>query len=235
MPVSENAQGRSGRHARPSRLRRSLYPGRKGASVLARGRLFRRGRGAISGAEPAHARRTRDDDASTTAKRASRTSSPTTRRCSSRPSPGATGCSASGRPSLLGKTGADADAYAMEVVRADFAEAGHEDVFRKLAADLDYRADETTIRAKMAELLAAGEGADHRRDELSGASQPIDRTSSRAQLVGVARQATDQRAQLLREGHAGVGRARRRQVDRAPARGMRRRAAAGRSAPRCRR
>jgi hypothetical protein len=41
----------------------------------------------------------------------------------------------------------------MEVVKADFAEAGHEDVYRKLAADLDYRADEETIRAKMGELL----------------------------------------------------------------------------------
>ncbi len=56
--------------------------------------------------------------------------------------------------SLLGKTGADADAYAMEIVRADFAEHGHEDVYRKLAADLDYRADEHTIRSKMAEMLA---------------------------------------------------------------------------------
>jgi hypothetical protein len=54
---------------------------------------------------------------------------------------------------LLGKTGPEADAYAMEVVKADFAEVGHEDVFRKLATDLDYRADEATIRAKMAELL----------------------------------------------------------------------------------
>ena len=51
--------------------------------------------------------------------------------------------------SLLGKTGADADAYAMEVVKSDFVEAGHDDVVRKLAADLDYRADEATIRAKM--------------------------------------------------------------------------------------
>ena len=55
---------------------------------------------------------------------------------------------------LLGKTGAEADAYAMEIVRADFVEAGHEDVYRKLAADLDYRADESTIRSKMLELLA---------------------------------------------------------------------------------
>ena len=56
--------------------------------------------------------------------------------------------------SLLGKTGDEANAYAMEVVKADFAEIGQEDVYRKLAKDLDYRADEQTIRAKMNELLA---------------------------------------------------------------------------------
>ena len=56
--------------------------------------------------------------------------------------------------SLLGKTGPEADAYAMEVLKADFAEIGTEDVYRKLAADLDYRADEQTIRAKMGEFLA---------------------------------------------------------------------------------
>ena len=55
--------------------------------------------------------------------------------------------------SLLGKTGAEADAYAMEVVRADFIEIGHDDVVRKLVTDLDYRADEATIRSKMGELL----------------------------------------------------------------------------------
>ena len=60
--------------------------------------------------------------------------------------------------SLLGKIGSDADAYAMEVVRADFQESGHEDVFRKLNGDLDYRADEATIRAKMQELLAVAKG-----------------------------------------------------------------------------
>lgn len=59
--------------------------------------------------------------------------------------------------SLLGKTGTDADAYAMEVVKADFAEHGHEDVYRKLAADLGERADETTIRAKMRELLGVAQ------------------------------------------------------------------------------
>lgn len=55
---------------------------------------------------------------------------------------------------LLGKSGADAEAYAMEVIRADFEEAGHEDVFRKVAHDLDGKADEATIRGKMAEFLA---------------------------------------------------------------------------------
>ena len=56
--------------------------------------------------------------------------------------------------SLLGKSGDEANAYALEVVKADFIEEGHEDVYRKLAADLDYRADEQTIRAKMSEFLA---------------------------------------------------------------------------------
>ena len=37
----------------------------------------------------------------------------------------------------LGKTGADADAYAKEVVMSDFEEAGDEDVFRKVRGDLD--------------------------------------------------------------------------------------------------
>ena len=54
---------------------------------------------------------------------------------------------------LLGKSGGDAEAYAMEVIRADFEEAGHEDVFRKVAHDLGQRADEATIRAKMEEFL----------------------------------------------------------------------------------
>lgn len=52
---------------------------------------------------------------------------------------------------LLGKSGEDAKAYALTVVTADFEEAGEEDVYRKLAADLDGKADEATIRAKMAE------------------------------------------------------------------------------------
>jgi hypothetical protein len=54
---------------------------------------------------------------------------------------------------VLGKNGAEADAYAMEVVFADFEEAGHEDVYRKLAEDLAGKADEATIRTKMIDLL----------------------------------------------------------------------------------
>ncbi len=54
---------------------------------------------------------------------------------------------------LLGKTGDDADTYAKEVVKADFEEAGHEDVVRKVAGDLGDIADADTIRSKMNELL----------------------------------------------------------------------------------
>lgn len=56
---------------------------------------------------------------------------------------------------LLGKTGEAAAAYALEVVASDFEEAGHEDVVRKVKKDLEGKADEATIRAKMAELLRA--------------------------------------------------------------------------------
>jgi len=56
---------------------------------------------------------------------------------------------------LMGKSGDEADAYAKEVIRADFEEAGDEDVYRKVAGDLGDKADEATIRAKMAELMTA--------------------------------------------------------------------------------
>lgn len=55
---------------------------------------------------------------------------------------------------LLGKTGADADAYAVEVVKSDFEEAGDDDVLRKVAADLSGKASPEDIRAKMDALLA---------------------------------------------------------------------------------
>ena len=55
---------------------------------------------------------------------------------------------------LMGKAGDEAAAYAAEIVKADFEEAGHEDVYRKVAGDLGALADETTIRTKMVEMLA---------------------------------------------------------------------------------
>jgi len=55
---------------------------------------------------------------------------------------------------ILGKSGDEAEAYAKEVVRADFEEAGHEDVMRKLLADLGDRVSEDKLRAKYAELMA---------------------------------------------------------------------------------
>ena len=55
---------------------------------------------------------------------------------------------------LMGKSGDDAADYASEVVKSDFEEAGHEDVYRKVSGDLDGKADEATIRAKMAICLA---------------------------------------------------------------------------------
>lgn len=54
---------------------------------------------------------------------------------------------------LMGKSGDAAADYAKEVVKADFEEAGDEDVYRKVAGDLGDKADETTIRAKMAALM----------------------------------------------------------------------------------
>ena len=55
---------------------------------------------------------------------------------------------------LLGKSGDDADAYAKEVIKSDFEEAGDEDVYRKVSGDLGDKADEATIRGKMKELMA---------------------------------------------------------------------------------
>lgn len=55
---------------------------------------------------------------------------------------------------LMGKSGEAADAYAKEVIKADFEEPGDEDVYRKVAGDLGSKADEATIRARMAELMA---------------------------------------------------------------------------------
>jgi hypothetical protein len=54
---------------------------------------------------------------------------------------------------LMGLEGDAAADYAKEVVKSDFEEAGHEDVYRKVSGDLGDKADEATIRAKMQECL----------------------------------------------------------------------------------
>lgn len=57
---------------------------------------------------------------------------------------------------LLGKSGPDADAYAKEVVLADFEEQGDDDVFRKVMRDLagaKIAQGEQDVRKKMNELL----------------------------------------------------------------------------------
>jgi len=56
----------------------------------------------------------------------------------------------------LGKSGADAEAYAKAVVVADFEEAGDEDVVRKIKNDFalaNVNAADTEIRTVMTELL----------------------------------------------------------------------------------
>ena len=56
---------------------------------------------------------------------------------------------------LMGKTGDDAQAYAKEVIKSDFEEAGDEDVYRKVKGDLGDKVSEADLRAKMAELMIA--------------------------------------------------------------------------------
>lgn len=61
----------------------------------------------------------------------------------------------------MGVTGDAAQAYAKEVIAADFEEAGDEDVYRKLSGDLNAKntgVSESEIRAKMAELMAVAKG-----------------------------------------------------------------------------
>lgn len=57
---------------------------------------------------------------------------------------------------LMSLTGDDAKAYAAEVVASDFEEPGDEDVFRKVAADLEAKnisVGEDVIRHKMEQLV----------------------------------------------------------------------------------
>ena len=57
--------------------------------------------------------------------------------------------------SHLGKSGADAETYAKQVVLAEFEQAGDNEVLRKLLKDLHSKGfTETQIRTKMQELLA---------------------------------------------------------------------------------
>src|ERR671913_2624805 len=55
----------------------------------------------------------------------------------------------------LGKSGADADAYAKSVVMADFQEAGDDDVLRKVQADLEAGGGtgQTELRRVMDDLM----------------------------------------------------------------------------------
>jgi hypothetical protein len=55
---------------------------------------------------------------------------------------------------LLGKSGADAEAYAKEVVLAEFEEGGDEAIVRKLGKDLSGKTSEQQIREQMNTLLA---------------------------------------------------------------------------------
>lgn len=57
----------------------------------------------------------------------------------------------------LGLGGADADAYAKDVVMADFEEAGDDDVFRKIRKDFDAKGvklSDEEIRSQMHQFLA---------------------------------------------------------------------------------
>jgi hypothetical protein len=55
---------------------------------------------------------------------------------------------------VLGKSGADAEAYGKEVVLAEFEKGGDDDVVRKVLTDLQPKGvTEQQIRTRMAELL----------------------------------------------------------------------------------
>lgn len=59
---------------------------------------------------------------------------------------------------LMGRS--DAEAYATEVIASDFEEAGDEDVYRKIAGDLEAggaTVSEADIRKKMAELMVSAQ------------------------------------------------------------------------------
>ncbi|WP_353472479.1 DUF1476 domain-containing protein [Salipiger sp. H15] len=53
----------------------------------------------------------------------------------------------------LGKAGAEAEAYALDVCKVDFHQPGHEDVIAKVTQDLGERAGTDAVRTKRAALL----------------------------------------------------------------------------------
>ncbi|MFN9943048.1 MAG: DUF1476 domain-containing protein [bacterium] len=59
---------------------------------------------------------------------------------------------------LLGKSGDAATEYAREVIKADFQEAGDEDVVRKVKADLRDLATEAKIREMLTEFMKEAKG-----------------------------------------------------------------------------
>ena len=72
----------------------------------------------------------------------------------------------------LGLSGAAADAYAKEVVMADFEEAGDDDVFRKMRKDFDAKGVDQSdhqIRRTMDELLAKAVAQIKAADEMPAA------------------------------------------------------------------
>ena len=54
---------------------------------------------------------------------------------------------------ILGKSGEDLAAYAKDVVKSDFEEAGDDDVLRKVSGDLGEKVPAAEIRAKMDALM----------------------------------------------------------------------------------
>ena len=54
---------------------------------------------------------------------------------------------------ILGKSGDEAQAYALEVVNSDLVAAGSEDLVAKVAADLGTHSSADAVRAKLAALL----------------------------------------------------------------------------------
>jgi len=57
----------------------------------------------------------------------------------------------------IGKAEDQIDAYVIEVIKADFEEAGHDDVIRKVAGDLGAASSADEVRAKRSELLAVAQ------------------------------------------------------------------------------